>query len=350
MQGTSCLSVPACPSGTTLNASTDRCEVSIYSYTTYTCPDGFVQGEATTYYYPVWGWLTTYVCYQFPYCPQGSVYSSANNRCEAPSTLHYYCPQELTLSSNYCYGTPYCPPGSQYIASQDRCEDAKCPGNPSYPCVTDPTDNIKKCSTHPCVTLANAMATEEVNSSTGGLEYKNDGTVDENGECQGVVLIFNGKPGVCRKAGLKTSGLSCCNDDIDKFLFIQENCNEEEKALVQKRAAGLCHEVGEFCQSKIFGACVQKATTYCCFNSKLGRIIHEQGRPQLKSFAGNMWGTPESANCRGFTPEEFQSLDFSKINLGEYIQGVSQTMSEKITKNVSKSINDFQTKMSTIGR
>ena len=53
-------------------------------------------------------------------------------------------------------------------------------------------------------------------------------------------------------------------------------------------------------------------------NTKLGRIIQEQGRPQLKAFSAIGWGTPKEPYCRGFTPEEFQALDFSKMDLSEY--------------------------------
>lgn len=41
----------------------------------------------------------------------------------------------------------------------------------------------------------------------------------------------------------------------------------------------------------------------------LAKIMHEQGRPQL----GIGW-----SNCDGFTPEQFQAIDFSKIDLSAY--------------------------------
>ncbi|MCI1754338.1 MAG: conjugal transfer protein TraN [Sphingobium sp.] len=84
------------------------------------------------------------------------------------------------------------------------------------------------------------------------------------------------------------------------------------------RGSGMCHEVGSYCSSKILGICVQKARGHCCFNTKLGRIIQEQGRPQLKSVQRQSVGHAEEAYCRGFTPEEFQALDFSKMDLSEY--------------------------------
>src|SRR3546814_6900685 len=74
------------------------------------------------------------------------------------------------------------------------------------------------------------------------------------------------------------------------------------------RGSGMCVEVGSYCSSKILGICVQKSRSHCCFNTKLGRIIQEQGRPQLKSFADG-WGPVKTPNCRSEEhTSELQSL------------------------------------------
>lgn len=100
--------------------------------------------------------------------------------------------------------------------------------------------------------------------------------------------------------------------------FLLSGCDQQDMEVGMLRGSGMCHEVGTYCSSKILGICVQKSRGHCCFNTKLGRIIQEQGRPQLKSFNGLGWGTPKNPYCRGFTPEEFQALDFSKMDLSEY--------------------------------
>ncbi|EKD40852.1 MAG: hypothetical protein ACD_74C00152G0011 [uncultured bacterium] len=139
------------------------------------------------------------------------------------------------------------------------------------------------------------------------------------GECSGVFKIFNGNGKECLPAGWNTSFFNCCDDSQGSFLLFKEYCTEENATAVQAVAAGRAHYIGDYCKKKItLIGCIQKAKMYCVFNSKFGRIIQEQGRPQLKKFApdGN-WGTPEAPNCEGFTPEEFQMLDFSKIDLSE---------------------------------
>lgn len=100
--------------------------------------------------------------------------------------------------------------------------------------------------------------------------------------------------------------------------FLLSGCDQQDMEVGMLRGSGMCHEVGTYCAASILGVCVQKAKGHCCFNSKLGRIIQEQGRPQLKSFNGLGWGTAKQPYCRGFTPQEFQALDFSRMDLSDY--------------------------------
>jgi len=101
-----------------------------------------------------------------------------------------------------------------------------------------------------------------------------------------------------------------------------QGCDSQDMETGMLRGSGMCHEIGSYCSSKILGICVQKSRGHCCFNTKLGRIIQEQGRPQLRSFNGVGWGTAKKPYCRGFTPEEFQALDFSKMDLSEYYSDI----------------------------
>lgn len=102
-----------------------------------------------------------------------------------------------------------------------------------------------------------------------------------------------------------------------------------------------CHYLGDYCEKEwpLFG-CVQKAKGYCCFNSMMARIIHEQGRPQLTTFGTDgAWGNPSAPNCRGFVPGEFESLDFAKIDMSEYFDVLQKDMATKI-QNAQDQINN----------
>lgn len=99
--------------------------------------------------------------------------------------------------------------------------------------------------------------------------------------------------------------------------FLLSSCDQQDMETGMLRGSGMCVEIGSYCSSRILGICFQRSRSHCCFNTRLGRIIQEQGRPQLKAFAGG-WGPVKTPNCRGFTPEEFQALDFSRMDLSEY--------------------------------
>lgn len=93
------------------------------------------------------------------------------------------------------------------------------------------------------------------------------------------------------------------------------SCEDEEFELGAKKAMRLCHYNGKFCDQKILGVCVIKKKSYCCFNSPFARIMQEQVRPQL----GRSWGSAKHPDCTGITIAELSSVDFSKVDLGEWI-------------------------------
>ncbi|WP_103727270.1 conjugal transfer protein TraN [Novosphingobium sp. HII-3] len=90
-------------------------------------------------------------------------------------------------------------------------------------------------------------------------------------------------------------------------------CSSEEMMLDVKDRMGLCHYVGTYCSDKVLGVCTSKRKSYCCFESKLSRILQEQGRAQL----GKTWGKPKEPDCKGFLIEEFQKLDLSQMDFTE---------------------------------
>lgn len=96
-------------------------------------------------------------------------------------------------------------------------------------------------------------------------------------------------------------------------------CEVEEQQLGMQKGQRLCVHVGSYCGTKVLGACITKKESYCCYNSRLARILNEQGRPQI----GKGWGDPKEPNCSGFTIAELQQLDMSAMDLSEFINEVS---------------------------
>lgn len=87
-------------------------------------------------------------------------------------------------------------------------------------------------------------------------------------------------------------------------------CSQDEMKLDIKDRMGLCHNLGSYCSSSFLGICSTKRTAYCCFESKLSRVLQEQGRPQL----GKPWGSAKKEQCQGFTVDEFAKLDLSVMD------------------------------------
>lgn len=135
------------------------------------------------------------------------------------------------------------------------------------------------------------------------------GEVDANFDPDNV-RIFGGENLKCSK---KLFGISNCCSGKGVPLITPWLCNQEDRAVDEKDDAGLCHNVGSYCSAKVLGVCVTKKQSYCCFSSKLVRILQVQGREQL----GIEWGKPKNPNCDGFLIEEFQRLDLSRMDFTE---------------------------------
>jgi len=92
-------------------------------------------------------------------------------------------------------------------------------------------------------------------------------------------------------------------------------CEEKEFTMNAKRALKNCSYVGSYCKSDVLGVCIEKRQAYCCFNSPLSRIIQEQIRPQL----GKNFGDPKNPQCEGIPLDKIAEIDWSKINLDEWL-------------------------------
>lgn len=118
-------------------------------------------------------------------------------------------------------------------------------------------------------------------------------------------------------------------------------CEQAEQILAMKHDNRLCHAVGSYCSVKIplVGVCVETTETFCCFNSRLARILNEQGRAQLS----RTWGKAKDPDCTGFTIAQLQSLDFSRMDLSEFYAEIAPTMpnSEALGEQARQRVNAY---------
>ncbi|MEF8731529.1 MAG: conjugal transfer protein TraN [Candidatus Accumulibacter meliphilus] len=114
------------------------------------------------------------------------------------------------------------------------------------------------------------------------------------------------------------------------------SCDQTEQLLAMHRDANLCVAVGSFCSARvpIIRTCIEQTQSYCCFNSRLARLINEQGRGQI----GKTWGSGRHPDCSGFTPAEFERLDFSQIDLGEFIAEVTASVRVPTASSIGQNV------------
>ena len=130
----------------------------------------------------------------------------------------------------------------------------------------------------------------------GGEEFDRENLRFFAGKRRRCHIHFGGLANCCRNSGLLV-GLA--------------NCSANERELAKERNAGNTHYLGRYCSKRIFGVCIRRSRAWCVFGSKLGRILHQQARPQL----GIGWGS-----CRGFTVAEVERIDFARLDLSEFTE------------------------------
>jgi hypothetical protein len=129
-------------------------------------------------------------------------------------------------------------------------------------------------------------------------------------------------------------------DLVSQFitLFGLFSCADPNKVTVMRKGQGLCHYVDDYCSDSFLGICFARKQTYCCYNSKLARIINEQARKTIPPATGPQiakgWGSATSPDCSGFSPEQLASLDFSKFDLSEFYDSITSSGSKPIISSI----------------
>jgi len=130
----------------------------------------------------------------------------------------------------------------------------------------------------------------------GGGEFDRDNLRFFQGDRRGCNIKLGGLANCCKNSGLLVGIAGCSRAEIE---------------LGKERHAGNTHYLGTRCAKRVFGVCIRRKREWCVFGSKLGRILHQQARPQL----GLGWGS-----CRGFTVAEVERIDFDRLDLTEFTE------------------------------
>ena len=190
-----------------------------------------------------------------------------------------------------------------------------------YECPLPPTDDAETqyicdgdvyCIDGSCETIERT-ANDEFKDAVVALNAMNQARGEFDPD---TLTLFTGTRNTCSS---KVFGiLNCCKGKGFPLipgisLLVALGCDREEVLLHERDAQGLCAYVGTYCSDKFLGVCLTKRKAYCCFESKLSRILQEQGRAQLPK----PWDEPKEEQCEGFTLDEFAQLDLSQMDFSE---------------------------------
>ena len=135
----------------------------------------------------------------------------------------------------------------------------------------------------------------------------------------------------------------CCGNGTGWGVSLKlASCDKKEETLAELRSKKRCIQVGTYCAEKIAGLCIRKKTTFCCYDTKLAKIVQEQGKRQL----GLGFGDPKQPQCQGLTIEQLAQLDFSKIDFSEMLADI---MASTKTPNPDKLMSGIQRSMQDRG-
>ena len=106
-------------------------------------------------------------------------------------------------------------------------------------------------------------------------------------------------------------------------------CDDMDYETATSNKAKLCYPTKTECakeQCGVFGCvCAKMRTSQCCYNSKLARIINDQGKRQLGVSRAN-------DTCGGFTVAEVEALDWTKIDLTEFVNEMIKDAQARMPK------------------
>lgn len=95
-------------------------------------------------------------------------------------------------------------------------------------------------------------------------------------------------------------------------------CEDMEFELAAKQTTKSCTYLGSYC---VDSWCLEKRRSYCCYNSPLARIIDEQ----YHGMKGINYGDIKNPNCGGIPIGEIGSVDWSQMNLSEWVALLGET-------------------------
>lgn len=270
-----------------------------------------------------------------PFVWAQSNYECANSDPQTANDVQQ-CYQSTTTTGTSPPATSYLCPIQEQACTQTT-NGYQCPAGAQYACMPDATGQ-QMCSPNPCVDIngSGVSTTPVTNDPT---PTSNAPTDPSTGACLGTLRIFPGRDATCRGNGMQTAWQNCCKagsmtdtvtgpkyqenqktaleNGLSKAIPIYPQCKTQETQTGFEVNSGYCHYVGDYCGEHIpLIGCVQQVHAYCCYSSMISELIQEAAHQQIPAIGG--WGSASSPNCAGLTTQQFQAVDFSKIDFSGY--------------------------------
>ena len=274
-----------------------------------------VGGQAYSVYSDCWGYTTqwnvfeddTNTCQAYiddPNCSEGTrtCTQKIGNLCVS-SKLTYQCAHTVKSTGYVC--------GSEFYCSDGSCSAMQAGQNQNF-----------------------EMAVSQLAAlAAAGKDFAG---MDPNS-----VTAFTGKAMACRKSAAGFS--NCCKSGGWGQSAGLAHCNTEEKEIGTGKEKKLVVKVGSYCSKKVLGVCLQQKEGYCVFDSKLARIVQEQGR---RDQLGISFGSGESPDCRGIKVAELQGIKFDHIDFSDFYDDLNSNiklpdqdaLNQRITSDIQNSL------------
>ena len=193
------------------------------------------------------------------------------------------------------------------------------------------------CATHEY----NPANEDDFKKAMSTLSATSDASKDFDGKGN---FIFKGQLLECSNviAGVK----NCCRDSGWGIDLNLAHCSTLEEKLGKARENKLVVPTGVYCYKRqklpIGSVCVEHHETFCVFQSKLARMVQEQGRRGQLHIS---FGEGKESNCSGITPKKMQLIHFEAIDFSEFYDDIKNKMKkpdyQQTAKGISQRLNEF---------
>lgn len=193
-----------------------------------------------------------------------------------------------------------------------------------------------------CINYEEEVVCNDMGISLPNVELRNDNMSGfaESLAILGVIddinSIWSGEYEHC-SYGFFVNGIGgiYCNNCKGEGGFICFTQKPEQRKAYEMNKKGLCHYLEKKCTKKIklgfTEICIEHTRKYCCYDSKLARVIVEQAYEQL----GISW----DSGCNGLTLDDLNRLNFGAMDFSE-IEAELESKIDARTNNINKSLSD----------